>query len=263
MKNYNLTSLIAALLLLAALPVAAQININIPTIEAEENETIYVDVTVEDFVDILSCQFSLHWDPTVIDFFNVTNLDGVDYLLQSSFNTTNTENGKFSLVWTDASTTVEGVTVDDGTLFFTMIFKVIGNGGTSTDITFEGDPTSIEIADNTGTVLTPEFQTGQINVSGTSAVGDYADNEVLVGFEARPNPIGTQGTTLYFDLASYSHTLLSIYSFDGTLLYEQNRTLGRGKQQVVLGPEVFPAAGIYLIELRSGNETIYEKIVKR
>ena len=263
MKNYNLISLIAVFLLLAALPVAAQININIPTIEAEENETIEVNVTVEDFVDILSCQFSLHWDPTVIDFFAVTNLDGIDYLQQNSFNSMDAENGRFSIVWTDASTTVEGVTVDDGTLFFTMIFKVVGAPGSSTDITFEEDPTSIEIADNTGTVLSPEFQIGQVTVMGTSAVGDYADNEVLIGFEAQPNPIGPEGTTLTFDLASYSHTLLSIYSFDGTLLYEQNRSLGRGKQRVVLGPDVFPAAGIYLIELRSGNETIYEKIVKR
>lgn len=262
MKNFNPSPLIAVLLLVVSGALTAQVNINIPTYTVAPDETVTVDVTVDDFTDIISCQFSLSWDPAVIDFFNVTDLD-FDYLSLQSFNLEQTEEGRLSMVWTDASGTVDGLTVADGTLMFRMIFKAVGGSGTNSEITFTDVPTPIEIADNTATVLTPEFQMGMVNIEGSTSVGDISGNEVLTQMDAQPNPF-TDQTTLQLRLTSpMPRTTLRIFAMDGTLLHEEQRAFPAGKQQLTLGSDYFPAAGSYLIQLRSDLETIQEIVLKK
>ena len=262
MKNFNASRLFAAVLLLVTGSLTAQVNINIPTYTVAPDDNVFVDVTVDDFTDIISCQFSLNWDPNVIDFFNVTDLD-FQYLSTGSFNLSQTEEGRLSMVWTDASATVDGVTVDDGTLMFRMIFKAVGGAGTQSEISFTDDPTPIEIADNTATILTPEFQIGMVTVEGSTAVGDLSDNTTLTRLDAQPNPFVDQ-TTLHLHFAHAApHTTLRIFALDGTLLHTEQRAFPAGAQQLTLPAERFPAAGGYLIQLSNTRETIQEIVLKK
>ena len=262
MKISNPTTNIIAVLLFFVGSLTAQVNINIPSYTVDPDENIFVDVTVDDFTNIAACQFSIHWDPEVIEFFNLTDLD-FEYLSSGNFNTQSASEGKISMVWTDASTTQNGVTVDDGTVFFRIIFKTIGAPGTQSGITFENDPTPIEIGDNTGAVLTPEFQTGLVTVEGTTAVGDIVNNVLLNKLDAYPNPFTNQ-TVLNIELSEASNnTLLSIYNMSGKLLSQQRRNFPAGKQQVTLPSDLFPAAGSYLIQLSTDTETIQEIVLKK
>lgn len=64
---------------------------------------------------------------------------------------------------------LQGVTLNDGTVIYSMCFDVIGALGQSSPITFGGSPTGIEFVDNNGNFPTPTFTSGMVTVSGSSS----------------------------------------------------------------------------------------------
>ena len=75
---------------------------------AAPGETLTFQVSVTDFTDILSFQYSMNWDPNVLDFVSVDNITtDLASFAQSSFGTTQTGDGKLSVNWFDPN--VSGV----------------------------------------------------------------------------------------------------------------------------------------------------------
>ena len=46
----------------------SQVQFNISDDSGDSGQTVSVDVRVSDFVDISSMQFSINWDPTVMEY---------------------------------------------------------------------------------------------------------------------------------------------------------------------------------------------------
>ncbi len=120
----------------------------LPLVNALPGSNVCLDVRVEDFNDVGAMQFSMAWDPTVLQFSNVQGFNpaliGFD---QNAFNTTSalTSTGRLTVSWADLS--FMGVTLPDNASIFQICFNVIGSLGQFSEISFTNSPTNIEIGD--------------------------------------------------------------------------------------------------------------------
>lgn len=127
-------------------------------------EMVCISYTAEEFVDVLSAQFSIVWDTSVLRFQTVQNVNtSFPFLSSSGITTLNASNGEIRFNWFTNSG--EGVTVDQNTPMFDLCFEVIGEGGSSSDVAFSSEPLPIEIG------------TGS---EGSDACNLLKDGEVLV-----------------------------------------------------------------------------------
>ncbi len=136
---------------------------------ADNGTQVCMDVSVEGFNDIVSAQYSMNWDESVLTFASVQNYNLTD-LNEAAFGTSGTNAGNLTLSWIHQATT--GVTVPDGTVIYQVCFDVNGTDGQTVGVSISGAPTSIEITDNTSSVITPVINSGQITVQGDSGTGN-------------------------------------------------------------------------------------------
>lgn len=100
-----------------------------------------VSVTCVGFVDLVSMQYTMIWDKTVLQFKEVRGFN-LPYLGASNFGAHRSNEGELTFVWIDNS--LKGVTKADGTAIFEVCFTGIGNTGQATAFQFTDKPTLIE-----------------------------------------------------------------------------------------------------------------------
>lgn len=142
------------------------VTFSLPLLNALPGTNVCLDVTVEDFTNVGAMQFSMEWDPAVLQFTGVQGFNpaliGFD---QNAFNTTLplTNSGRLTVSWADLS--FMGVTLPDGASIFQICFDVIGTLGQFSEVTFTGDPTPIEVGDASLNPLGFIGSSGYVNVS--------------------------------------------------------------------------------------------------
>lgn len=140
-----------------------QINISSGTIP--RGDEICLDVTVDNFSDIIGVQFSLAYDPGQLEFVSIGNF-GLPGLTINNFGTpgpNGTSPGQVSLTWTDQ--TFNGVDLADGTVLFQVCFNAIGTPGTNAPVTFSNSPTNLEITDSGEQIVNPvNTQNGAVQI---------------------------------------------------------------------------------------------------
>ena len=106
-------------------------------------DQVCVDVSVEGFTNVLGMQFSINYDPADLQFVSVGNFNLSDLNANLFGTPPGTNPGDITLSWLDQS--LNGVTLNDGTNIFEICFTALSGG--TTDVSFSGMPTSIEISD--------------------------------------------------------------------------------------------------------------------
>jgi len=207
-------SLIGLILIwMVSLPLKAEQPIfNISSLDATHGQIIDVDFHVDNFTNLISVQYSVNWNPAVLKFRAIKNLNaGVPGLnLSSSFNTMpdHVDFGDFTMVWLEPSVTP--VTIPDGSLFYTIEFEVLGNPCDLSAVAITGNPTEIEVTEpnevlvgliaNNGIVTVPGTGCSQdLEVIGNSVTGDCGGN-VCVQFTLQNfNDVGVMEFAMIFD----------------------------------------------------------------
>ncbi len=103
-----------------------------------------VNVTVQNFTDIIGLQFGMKWDPSVLKFNHVGNFDPN---LQLDFNNNfgpAVINDTLTFIWFNFAS----LNLPDNTTIFTVYFNLIGNAGSSSLFEFINTPTTIIEASN-------------------------------------------------------------------------------------------------------------------
>lgn len=145
----------------------------------QPGDTVYVDVSVKNFTDMLGLQYSMAWNPAIIDFYETQwtgELPG-----SPTFNTSPAlvDAGKLTFLWTDPM--AAGVTVNDNTVIYRVGFIVVGNVGESSPVSFTGDPTAIEATQDNGgnaEVVPLATTSGKVDVTGEGLFGLILSDEV-------------------------------------------------------------------------------------
>jgi len=239
MKNLISTLTVLLFISLASLQAQDVIMTAMPVV-AEENQTVAVDIQVQNWINVAGAQWSMHWHAGILDFKEITNFS-LSPSSESSFGTPPvTDANTLTFSWFDES--VQGVTLEDNSVLFTVVFDVVGSGGDVTNFEFDGMPTAIEIVNPSLTELGVTFESGEVTVDNNTSVSTIHTNDFALHSNS-PNPF-KNATNIVFDLNKSSETLLSIYSTTGKLLFEQKYDLPSGSHTLPLSADIFPAAGI-------------------
>lgn len=258
MKSLGTTVLSLLLCWLVSYPnLTAQVSIFAPTIQADPSTTIQVDVTVTDFTSIGGISFSLNWDPEILEIQNIDNFALPDITEGQNYNVIGNE-GKLGFLWFDL--TLNGETLDDNAIFFSLTFDVIGEIGDSTGLSFTNDPTPIEVLDTTPIQLDANFQDGWVTINGPDQTIFNDAPEIIQVNNAFPNPFH-DFTRIDLDLKESSNTLLEIIDIQGKTVYSKPFQLLQGKNELILTKAEFPLPGTYFVQLKSSNFTIRQQLI--
>lgn len=139
---------------------------------------VCVDISVEDFSDILSMQFSMTWDTDVLSYTSIEIPEtGLTDFNESVFGTANANQGMLALSWFESGA-IDGITLADGTVIFQVCFEASGDDGESSAIQFTNSPTPIEVLNDNDQPLTFIGQDGlvTIDIDGFVVPGDTDHN---------------------------------------------------------------------------------------
>ncbi len=98
-------------------------------------QSVCVNISVSNFVNLEGLQYTLEWNPNVISFDSVAFTGNLEDLGVANFGTTNVDNGRLLLTWNDQTLPV-GLTLPNGTVIYQVCFTAVGAEGTSSPIDF-------------------------------------------------------------------------------------------------------------------------------
>lgn len=150
----------------------AAVTFNFPLQNVSPGQQECLPVTVDNFNMVGSMQYSVTWDPAVLEFQNIQNPNPALTDLNNSINQSN--NSTLLVSWFDAGTT--GVTLGNGSVLFEMCFNVIGQSGETSPVIMTDTPLSIEVLDTDSNPYGVIVNGGQVTVS---------DSEMFVQVDPR------------------------------------------------------------------------------
>jgi hypothetical protein len=129
---------------------------------AKSGQEVCVNISVADFNNLLSMQYSLVWDPEVLVFENVQGFN-LPYLGENNFGLNRRDKGILTFVWIDNA--LKGISLADGTVIYQICFKVKGQAGSGSEIKFSPEPTPFEVVDKSEQVLSINGVSGSVVVN--------------------------------------------------------------------------------------------------
>lgn len=140
---------------------ATSLSILFPNESVEKGQSICLDVKVADFIQMLSMQYTIQWDPTVLKFVKTDGFK-LPYLSKESFGAHATARGVLTFLWID--NTLTGINIPDGDSIFQLCFEAIGSKGSSSKIAIVGTPTPMEAVNSKEQILSIKGTEGSVVV---------------------------------------------------------------------------------------------------
>ena len=198
------------------------ITFNVGDVSGEVGEIVCVDVTVEDFIRVESFTFGINYNSNLLSVINPVDVSNSPLPQSDFFFNTQNDIGAIFAVWFDPNLLDgDGVTVDDGTVIFSLCFQITGTCGLQSPVTISSFPIEIEVsqADSEGTSCTVETliaNNGSVNIIcptmtiNTSACNASASNDdgtisfYIAGgsgnYSYTVNPVGISGSSAESEL---------------------------------------------------------------
>lgn len=131
-------------------PLISQVTISGEQVTTCSGTTVTVDITADNWVDIVSAQFGVTWDTSIVTFSSVFD----NMPPTALYNTDSSVVGQLRFSWFDFSPPI-GETFANGTVLFTITFNVVGNYGDVSPVTIGDIPGFILEIANTGGIIPP------------------------------------------------------------------------------------------------------------
>lgn len=246
---------------LTSVVLQAQLAITLSDITGEAGQTVEVDVSVSDFVDITSMQFSLNWDSTVLDFKSIGNLtDVLPTFSDNEIGLMETAAGAIRVAWFDGSTL--GVSVPDGTKLFTITLQIIGEAGVNSNITVSNSPIVIEVTSSDGAVLDSLGVMGgvvTIPEDITSTTFFVAPNGMEL-HQNEPNPFFTI-TRIKAILPTAHEVQFFITDVSGKIVYQNNFKSVQGENTIEIRSDLLATSGTYYYTLQDEHYQLSRRLI--
>ncbi|MCB9299300.1 MAG: gliding motility-associated C-terminal domain-containing protein [Lewinellaceae bacterium] len=138
------------------------------------NEQFCVQVTTENFTDVVGMAFTMNYNATQMQFVSVQNLNPnlPLFAVGANFGTPNSGLSPGFVTVNYFNQSLEGIDLPNGSVLFELCFQSLGLDGTCSDITFSSDITQIEISDSNQDIIPFNSQTGTI------CVGNVDPNQI-------------------------------------------------------------------------------------
>ncbi len=178
-----------------------EVEVIIGTASIPPNGTVCIPITVNNFRDIESFQFSVNWDPTIVlaTGINIPSPSPLPQFTVASDMFLEPQNGRMRVVWSGLSP----ASLPDGTVLFEICFQAIGEPGDSTHVNTTNRPISIEFFAN-------GFASGYRLQNGWIKIIDPADPTIFAKTCSTTGTTGTIRFTLYGGMGPYTYILESV-----------------------------------------------------
>ena len=226
---------------------ARDVYFNIPVAVAETGDFVTVPVTVRDFNDLSGFQFSMNWDPSMLELSNIS-----DGMLEIHAGQDRLNEGKLAIVWTEERG--HGLTLQNGSVVFTLRFKVIGGSGSSSPVSISENMIPMEAVSGNLDYIRIRTEAGSVAIGEMPTAGGSNQQGGFVLHQNYPNPFGEM-TEIRFEVPEKSQVGFVIRDIAGSEIrrisgsYEAGlHTLdwdGRGENGISL------PSGVYILQMRS------------
>lgn len=232
-----------------------------PTATVQPGTVFTASIKVVHFKQIVSMQFAMNWDTTVLRFRETKNFIFASSMPQlENFGTNRASKGVLSFSWFDEN--FHGHNLNDSTTIFSIDFDVIGSANSSTPLLFVDDIyTKREMVDTSEQEIHAEYHNGVVAVALPTDVQVHNTAPHLIQVEASyPNPFH-DGTQVKLELKQAAQVRLMIQNLQGQTVYEEQRFLSSGAHTLQLTKEMFPVSGAYQYLLVSPDFIITQKLI--
>ena len=115
------------------------INLHLPDKEVQQGDVVRIEITANGFDEIASMQFSINWNPAVIEYLSYELTD----LANVAIGDTDASEGSLRFSWFDAAGI--GLSIPNESSIIAFNFMAVGNVGDFTEINITDNPLSIQI----------------------------------------------------------------------------------------------------------------------
>jgi len=239
---------------LSGFAVAQQPTLTISSISAEPGQDVSVQVAGTNFVGISSMQFSISWDPAVLEYQEVTDF-GLPLMNLGNFGAADVALGNLGFLWYNDVGGYNAAAVD----LFKIEFKALDDiGNASTTVSFSNQPTPIEIADTTFVDIGMIPVNGSVEIIDPNNIKDFENSKTIVNQNV-PNPFCDQ-TFIPIDLKESNEIYLEIIDLTGTQIYEYAEFFNPGLHRINITGDIFPVNGTYLYTVLIGEKKVAKKL---
>ena len=122
---------------------------------------VCVAIKVKGFTNLLAMQYTLAWDPKVLEFKGVDK-PGLPYLDQADFGFNRVKEGLLPFVWINDA--LQATTVPDEAAIYQVCFKAVGASGQSSAVRFVEQPTPFEVVNVNEEVMELKPVEGKVSI---------------------------------------------------------------------------------------------------
>ncbi|GAB3202366.1 hypothetical protein GCM10027293_27990 [Pontibacter aydingkolensis] len=205
----------------ARLATAGNLQVQLNDQQVIPGSEVLVPVKVYDFKNVSSYQFTLNWDPKVLEYQSIEN-----GATQAAFGSHRVSEGKLTTAWDDPAG--KSQTLTEGSAIFYMKFKAIGEVNTQTDVAITSDLTRSVAYNQNLQQLNVKPIKASIALRSTAV-------PVITGYtlhQNAPNPFSQSGTTIRFSIPEQEEVTISVYNSLGQLVRTYRNTYAAGEHEI-------------------------------
>lgn len=253
-----------ALLTLFANPVQAQsdtiVRAYVYTSNVKVGSTVDMYVRVDNFKSILGAQFSVRWNPAILQYVSVGNynLSGLGVTNFGEYGEA-VQKGILRFSWYDSNIT--GATLPNGAHLFSMKCKVIGQLTDTTEVIISGTPVDVEFVGVKKILKYDVSKKAVFTVANSTAQSDLDKPSVFQVNEVSPNPFQDQ-TSIRFTVSTAEQVSIKIYDLLGHEIKNITNFYNIGTHLVNIGQDVIPTSGTYIYQISTADTQYSGSIVK-
>ncbi|MEM8523667.1 MAG: T9SS type A sorting domain-containing protein [Bacteroidota bacterium] len=245
-------TIIAIAISLCSIAINAQVSLILEDQQVEKEEIFTVDVKAENFQSLLSMQFMMNWDQSVLRLIGVENY-GLSDLTDRQFGLSEDQ---LIVMWIDLA--LEGITVADSSTLFSVKFKALAAKDSSMVVISGTQETPIEFIDVNENEVEVVPDTSFITVLGATPTRNIGELPVKL-HPNQPNPF-SYSTQIPVDANYPQQVELRLFNQEGIHIKTIEVQLSEGKNFIELKNTIFPASGIYYYQLLTENYAKTEKL---
>lgn len=217
---------------------------------------IKVPLKIGGLIDIQNLQFSIQWDPTVLEFDGISEALTELGLEETSYSTRFVEEGVLTFVHSMAP---DALTMNDTNLLI-LDFTVLGSVGTQTRIEVISDPLDILVTDSKLAIQSVVSNPGMIQISSEQSLEASVFAQKAAVKMHWPNPVKDM---LNIPMESVERGTLQIQIFNtlGKLMHQEIREVARGRNVIELSRNHFQESGTYFYHLELGKEQVTRSFI--
>lgn len=206
-------------------------------------ETVKMEVTADQFTQIAGAQWTLNFDPYVLEFSNI--IPGALQISKENSNITNAHEGKLSFSWNE----LDGSTFAKDQILYTIEFRATANNTIANVVKMTSDITKAE-------AYTDDLSEIKLGLT-------FQNNQLESDFvleQNNPNPF-SESTIVSFNLPQSGPAQLTIYDVTGKVLKVIKGDYPKGRTELKISVDDVNAQGVMFYKLESNGFEATKKMI--